>query len=200
MYPNFVGSEAVLASENLIFTQHANDTEAFNACLHPFIRNAVAAMDFGPVLLNRRHSRGNNEGTTRKTTESFQLATSVLFQTPVQSFGLTPNNLKDMPKYVIDFLKQVPTTWDETVFLDGYPGKYVVLARRKQDTWYIAGINAETKPKEIELQLSMLSGQSVQLINDDGARNPIQSSIKLRKENKLKLILQPHGGVVLYGN
>lgn len=200
MYPNFVGSEAVLASENLIFTQHANDTEAFNACLHPFIRNAVAAMDFGPVLLNRRHSRGNNEGTARKTTESFQLATSVLFQSPVQNFGLTPNNLKDMPKYVIDFLKQVPTTWDETVFLDGYPGKYVVLARRKQDTWYIAGINAETKPKEIELQLSMLSGQSVQLINDDGARNSIQSSIKLRKENKLKLILQPHGGVVLYGN
>ncbi|WP_432709307.1 glycoside hydrolase family 97 catalytic domain-containing protein, partial [Pedobacter sp.] len=147
MYPNFVGSEAVLASENLIFTQHANDTEAFNATLHPFIRNAVGAMDFGPVLLNKRHNRENTGGMIRKTTETFQLATAILFQTPVQNFGITPNNLDDMSGHVIDFKKKVPPTWDETVFIDGYPGKYCVLARRHGDTWYIAGINAEQKDK-----------------------------------------------------
>src|SRR5690606_30427481 len=115
-------SEAVLASENLIFTQEANDAEAYNATLHPFIRNAVGSMDFGPVLLNKRHDKANKNGKIRKTTETFQLATAILFQTPVQNFGITPNNLTDMPSHVIDFMKDIPTTWDQTVFLDGYPG------------------------------------------------------------------------------
>ncbi|WP_293942462.1 MULTISPECIES: glycoside hydrolase family 97 protein [unclassified Sphingobacterium] len=199
MYPNFVGSEAVLASENLIFTQHANDMEAFNATLHPFIRNAVAAMDFGPVLLNKRHNRENNGGTTRKTTETFQLATAILFQTPVQNFGLTPNNLLDMPKHVIDFMKQVPTTWDETVFVDGYPGKYVVLARRKNQQWYIAAINAEAKTKEIDINLPMLSGKSIQLISDTKERESVQKMINLKREKTIRLTLQPNAGALLFG-
>ncbi|MFD1771544.1 glycoside hydrolase family 97 protein [Sphingobacterium suaedae] len=200
MYPNFVGSEAVLASENLIFTQHANDTEAFNATLHPFIRNAVASMDFGPVLLNKRHNRENSGGTTRKTTETFQLATSVLFQTPVQNFGITPNNLEEMPEHVIDFMKQVPTTWDETIFIDGYPGRFVVLARRKNDTWYIAGVNAEEKEKTISVYLPMLSGQTLQLLEDNQAREPKQRSVKLTKSKIVKLTLQAGGGVLLVGH
>lgn len=62
MYPNYVGSEAVLASENLIFSQHSCDTEAYNASLHPFIRNAVGCMEFGGTLLNKRLNRGNDGG------------------------------------------------------------------------------------------------------------------------------------------
>ncbi|WP_437920384.1 glycoside hydrolase family 97 catalytic domain-containing protein [Sphingobacterium sp. LRF_L2] len=199
MYPNFVGSEAVLASENLIFTQHANDTEAFNASLHPFIRNAVASMDFGPVLLNKQHNRENSGGTIRKTTETFQLATAVLFQTPVQNFGITPNNLTEMPGHVIDFMKQVPTTWDETLFIDGYPGKYAVLARRHGDTWYIAGINAEEKEKTIHVSLPMLSGNTIVVYSDDKSRNPKKEEIKLSKNKTIKLTLQSGGGTIIVG-
>ena len=94
MYPNYAGSEAVLASENLIFSQHACDNEAFNATLHPFIRNAVGCMEFGGVFLNKRLNRGNDGGTTRRTTDIFQLATAVLFQNPIQNFALAPNNLR----------------------------------------------------------------------------------------------------------
>lgn len=97
MYPNYAGSEAVLASENLIFSQHACDNEAFNATLHPFIRNAVGCMEFGGVFLNKRLNRGNDGGTTRRTTDIFQLATAVLFQNPIQNFALAPNNLADAP-------------------------------------------------------------------------------------------------------
>lgn len=129
MYPNYAGSEAVLASENLIFSQHACDNEAFNATLHPFIRNAVGCMEFGGVFLNKRLNRGNDGGTTRRTTDIFQLATAVLFQNPIQNFALAPNNLADAPDVCIDFMKQMPTIWDETRFIDGYPGRYVVLAR-----------------------------------------------------------------------
>lgn len=199
MYPNFVGSEAVLASENLIFTQQANDAEAFNASLHPFIRNAVGSMDFGPVLLNKRHNRENNGGTIRKTTETFQLATAVLFQTPVQNFGITPNNLKEMPVHVIDFMKHVPTTWDETVFIDGYPGKYCVVARRHGETWYIAGINAEEKEKTITVSLPMLSGKEVTLHSDRSDKQPQINKVNLQKNKQITLKLLSGGGIIITG-
>ena len=151
MYPNYVGSEAVLASENLIFNQHFNDNEAFNACLHPFIRNAVGSMEFGGTFLNKRYNRTNDGGTIRRTSDVFQLATAVLFQNPIQNFALAPNNLTDAPEVALDFMKQIPTTWDETVFIDGYPGKYAVLARRHGNRWYIAGINAQKEPLKLSL-------------------------------------------------
>ena len=53
MYPNYVGSEAVRASENMYFTQQACDDEAFNATLHPFIRNSVGCMEFGGCFMNK---------------------------------------------------------------------------------------------------------------------------------------------------
>ncbi len=202
MYPNFVGSEAVLASENLIFNQEANDAEAYNASLHPFIRNAVGSMDFGPVLLNKRHDKDNKNGKIRKTTETFQLATSVLFQTPVQNFGITPNNLTEMPAYVIDFMKAVPTTWDQTLFLDGYPGKYVVLARRHGDQWYIAGINAQKEETQsIEIALPMLKSNSAKRWSDNLKGEPQFESVTLNpsKENKIKLVIPAGGGTILVG-
>ena len=149
MYPNYVGSEAVLASENLIFSQGACNNEAFNATLHPFIRNTVGCMEFGGVFLNKRNNRTNDGGTTRRTTDVFQLATGVLFQNPIQNFALAPNNLTDAPAVCLDFMKQIPTTWDETRYIDGYPGKYCVLARRHGDTWYVAGINAGSEPLKL---------------------------------------------------
>lgn len=197
MYPNFVGSEAVLASENLIFNQHWNDHEAYNASLHPFIRNSVASMDFGPVLLNKRHNRNNDGGTTRKTTETFQLATAILFQTPVQNFGITPNNLTEFPAFVIDFMKEIPTVWDETVFIDGYPGKYVVLARRHGEKWYIAGINAEKQAKKIEVTLPMSAGKKAWLYSDKPDRSPAREEVSLKKDGRITLNIGPDGAVIL---
>jgi hypothetical protein len=197
MYPNYVGSEAVLASENLIFTQHANDMEAFNACLHPFIRNAVGCMEFGPVLLNKRHNRTNDGGTIRRTSDIFQLATSVLFQNPVQMFALAPNNLTDAPEFAIDFMKDVKTTWDETVFIDGYPGKYVVLARRHEDQWYIVGINANEELLSLNLALPMLAGKTVTYYGDDSSLASFKKETKIEKSGKFNILIQPNGGIIL---
>lgn len=197
MYPNFAGSEAVLASENLIFNQYWNEQEAYNATLHPFIRNSVASMDFGPVLLNKRHNRGNDGGTERLTTETFQLATAVLFQTPVQNFGITPNNLTEFPSFVIDFMKEVPTLWDETRFIDGYPGKYVVLARRQGDQWYVAAINAEEEVKEVTVNLPMLAGKKVSLYSDANNRAPKLEQVVLENSGEITLTIQPGGGSIL---
>ena len=156
MYPNFASAEAVLASENLHFSQERDDTEAFHACLHPFIRNAVAAMDFGGSTLNKVYNATNDPsqgGTVRRTSDVFGLATAVLFQSPVQHFALAPNNLTDAPAWAVDFMKEVPTQWDEVRFIDGYPGRYVVLARRHGNTWYTVGISASAETQTVTLDL-----------------------------------------------
>lgn len=198
MYPNYVGSEAVLASENMIFRQHFCDNEAFNATLHPFIRNTVGCMEFGGVFLNKRLNRGNDGGTTRRTTDIFQLATTVLFQNPIQNFALTPNNLTDAPALCIDFMKQVPTTWDETRFIDGYPGRYVVLARRHGNVWYIAAANATAEPLKLKLSLPMLpAGEAVSVYLDDKKLQPQCKEQKIKSDGTLQLTLQPQGGAVI---
>lgn len=165
MYPNFASSEAVLASENLHFSQGSCDHEAFNATLHPFIRNTVGSMDFGGSALNKYYNADNApRGSRRVTSDVYALATAVLFQSPVQHFALAPNNLTDSPSWAIDFMKEVPTTWDEVRFIDGYPGKYVILARRHGDKWYIAGVNAQKETLQLKVNLPMFSnGEKVRL-------------------------------------
>ena len=198
MYPNFCSSEAVLASENLIFQQHFNEMEAFNACLHPFIRNTVGSMDFGGTLLNKRYNRTNNGGTTRKTTDIFQLATAVIFQSSVQNFGLTPNNLKEQPAFEIDFMKHIPTTWDEVRFIDGYPGKYIVMARRNGKNWYVAAINAEKETKTITVNLPMMADRKVTYYHDgkDG-KTPTMQETKVGKKGNFTLTIPANGGAIL---
>lgn len=197
MYPNYVGSEAVLASENLVFSQHFCDNEAFNATLHPFIRNAVGCMEFGGVFLNKCLNRSNDGGTIRRTTDIFQLATAVLFQNPIQNFALAPNNLTDAPQICLDFMKQVPTTWDETRFIDGYPGRYIVLARPHGNTWYIAAANATAEPLKLKLDLPMLAGQEVSLYSDDKKMQPQLKLQKIKTDGSLQLTVQPQGGAVI---
>ena len=197
MYPNYVGSEAVIASEMLVFSEYVRENEAFFATLHPFIRNTVGAMEFGGVVLNKHLNRGNKEGQTRQTTDIFQLATAVLFQNPVQMFALTPNNLTDVPSFEIDFIKEVPTTWDETRYIDGEPGKYVVIARRHNNTWYVAGVNAEAKALTLKLDLPMFANQNVRLYNDDNKLAPTLRDVKVKKDGMFEVTIQPKGGVVI---
>lgn len=197
MYPNYVGSEAVLASENLIFNQRNNDMEAFNACLHPFIRNAVGSMEFGPVLLNKRHNRTNDGGNIRRTSDVFQLATSVLFQNAVQMFALAPNNLTDAPAFAIDFMKKVPTTWDETVFIDGYPGKYVILARRHAEKWFLVGVNAQKEVLNLKIQFPDFAGKTITRYADDKNFVSFTDNLKVKKNGEIPVVIQPNGGIIL---
>lgn len=200
MYPNYVGSEAVLASENMIFNQHFCDNEAFNATLHPFIRNTVGCMEFGGTFLNKRMNRGNDGGPTRVTTDIFQLATAVAFQNPIQNFALAPNNLTDVPAFEIDFMKEIPTVWDEVKFIDGYPGRYVVLARRHGQDWYVAALNAGKETLKLTVDLPMLAGSPVAYYHDgkDG-KTPQVEETKVSKKGQFKFTLPAQGGAVLKG-
>ena len=199
MYPNFAASEAVLASENLHFSQGSCDNEAFNATLHPFIRNTVGSMDFGGSALNKYYNADNApRGSRRVTSDVYALATAVLFQSPVQHFALAPNNLTDAPSWAIDFMKEVPTTWDEVRFIDGYPGKYVILARRHGDKWYIAGVNAQKETLKLKVNLPMFSnGEKVRLFSDDKALQGGVKQIEIGKKQELQLAIPCNGGVLI---
>lgn len=198
MYPNYIASEAVLASENLHFGQGSCDAEAFNATIHPFIRNTVGSMDFGGSTLNKYYSSDNKKGTHRVTSDVFALATAVLFQSAVQHFALAPNNLTDAPAWAVDFMKNVPTTWDETRFIEGYPGKYVVMARRHKDTWYICAVNAQKTPATVQLKLPKgKEGQPVRIYSDDAKLQGSMQEIKKNKKKQLKLTIPCNGGFVV---
>ena len=199
MYPNFASSEAVLASENLHFSQGSCDNEAFNATLHPFIRNTVGSMDLGGSALNKYYNADNApRGSRRVTSDVYALATAVLFQSPVQHFALAPNNLTDAPSWAIDFMKEVPTTWDEVRFIDGYPGKYVILARRHGDKWYIAGVNAQKETLKLKVNLPMFSnGEKVRLFSDDKALQGDVKQIEIGKKQELQLAIPCNGGVLI---
>ena len=191
MYPNYCSSEAVLASENLYFSQGFCDMEARHACLHPFVRNTVGSMEYGGTVLQKRLHKEPGKGNTRRTTDVFELATAIVFQSSGQNFALTPRNLTEQPQFEIDFMKQVPTTWDETRFIDGYPGKYVVLARRHADNWYIAALNAQKEPLNLTLNIN---GYHVKTLLVDEAPQPMNPD----KKGNLNITIQPSSGAVLY--
>jgi len=201
MYPNFITSEAVLASENLVFNQSSLDHHALNATILPFTRNTVGAMDFAPVFLNKRLSKDQNSGTIRKTTDAFELATAIVYLSPIQHFGLTPNNLNEQPDYVLDFLRKVPSVWDQTLYIGGSPEDYAALARRKGDRWYVAVVNGTDEKRKIKLQLPMFAGQTVQIIQDKD-QSSLASELVQRKVNKkgeLNVQISGQGGAVIMG-
>ncbi len=198
MYPNFAACEAVRASENLAFGQNECDNEAFCATIHPFVRNTVGSMDWGGSTLNKHYSFDNKRGNTRKTSDVFALAVAILFQSPVQHFAMAPNNLNDAPKWAIDFMKAVPTTWDEVKFIDGYPGKYAVIARRHADKWYVTAINAQKETLKLNLTLPMFSaGETVKLYSDDANLCGSLKDAKVSKKQQVMITVPCNGGAVI---
>jgi hypothetical protein len=198
MYPNYVASEAVLASENMHFGQGACDAEARNACIHTFIRNTVGSMDFGGSTLNKFYNKDNQHGTQRRTSDVYALATAVLFQSSVQHFALAPNNLTDAPAWAVEFMKQVPTIWDEIRFIDGYPGRFAIIARRSADKWYVAGINAEAQPvkTKIDLKPFFAKGTQLNVYTDDPQLNGKLQTVK-QKGQDMKVEIPQNGAFVI---
>ena len=197
MYPNYVASEAVLASENVFFSEGHAKSEAFELCLHPFIRNAMGAMDWGGTIMNKYLSRDNKSRHRRYTTDIFEMAAAITNQTPIQCIAIQPNNLTELPQFELDFLKAVPTTWEQTRLLDGYPGKYVVLARRHEGNWYVAGLNAEPQAKTLTLTMEEFAGKTVDYYVDDSKKGPQLRQLKFDKKGQTKVTIQPMGGIIL---
>jgi alpha-glucosidase len=192
-YPHLMTMEAVRGLEFVTFDQKNAEDEPTHAAMLPFTRNVFDPMDFTPVVLDRINN------IERRTSSAFELALSVLFTSGIQHYAEIPEGMVRAPQYVQEFLKTVPSVWDDVKFLEGFPGKYVVLARRAGSTWYVAGINAEKTPRNVSLDLSPLPAQHATLITDgDGANLSFRQQAISAKEGKaLEITLAPRGGFVL---
>lgn len=206
IFPNYVASEAVRASENLRFSQGECDREAMDATFLPFLRNAVGSMDFGGSTLNWYYNKYNQPGKGgghRITSDVFALATAVLFQSPVQHFSMAPNNLADAPAWALDFMKQVPTTWEDIRFIDGYPGKYVVLARKSQQgKWYLTAVNGTKETLKLKLPVDMFAvGQTVNVYSDKATKEVTPAGsvkkVKIGKKQTMEAVIPVNGAFLV---
>ena len=150
-------------------------------------------MDFTPVCFSEV------PGIRRVTSNGFELATSVIFWSGIQHFAETPRGMARVPDYVKTFMQEVPVVWDETRFIDGFPGKLVVLTRRSGKIWFVAGINGENIEKNLHLDLPFLKGsQTGNLITDgDDNRSFSTREITVVPGKQIKLVIRGNGGFVI---
>ena len=210
MYPNYVASEAMLASENVYFTEHHARQEGFELCTYPFTRNAVGSADWGGVLMNTHMSRDNKSRHPRYTSNVFEMASALIMQSSINAVVLCPNNLSELQPFELDFLRELPTTWDETRFLDGYPTRYVALARRHGNKWYVGALNGTQEPISMTLDLPMFANQTITCLTDQPLKKskkaqenslqlptPVQKQLKVPQDGKVQITIQPMGGIVI---
>ena len=214
MYPNYVSSEAALASENVYFTDYHAKKEAFEMTMHPFSRNAVASFDWGGVMMNKYFSKDNKSRHQRFTSDIFEMATAITNQSSVNCICLYPNNLQDVPQWELDWLKNVPTDWEDTRFIAGYPTKYAVIARKAGNLngsgaalsagkWFVGGLNATDKPLALTLDLPMFAGKTVTYLTDQPKKKgekfftSVKKTLKVGKDGKAKVVIQPNGGIII---
>jgi alpha-glucosidase len=156
-YPHLMTYEGVRGAEWYNNGPELTATAPEHNTILPFTRNVVGGMDYTPVTFtNSQHPHITSYG--------HELALSVLFESGMQHFADRPEGYYNLPDAPKNFLREVPNAWDDTKFVDGYPGKDVVMARRKGDNWYVGGINAELKEKKKKLTLGFLpEGQKYKL-------------------------------------
>jgi hypothetical protein len=195
-YPHLMTMEGVRGMEFVTFEQGNADQEPSHAAMLPFTRNVFDPMDFTPVVVDRVPQ------IERRTTSAFELATAVLFTSGIQHYAETPDGMAKAPVYVREFMKHIPNVWDDTKFLDGYPGKFVVIARQGDGRWYVAGINGEDAERELALDLREFGIESLATLITDGDGGNLsfrQKQFALGDDDQLSILLKPRGGFVLVG-
>lgn len=194
-YPNLMTTEAVFGYEMITFGQQSANREPEHAVMSALVRNAFDPMDFTPMNLYKIPR------IKRVTTAAFELATSVIYLSGIQHYAETPEGINHVPERVKEFLRTLPNTWDDVKFIDGYPGKLFVVARKAGNKWYIAGINGENIEKEIALDINFLKNKKGELIISGIADNDEPAfdikSILIPASGKLNVTLKANDGFVM---
>ena len=186
-YPNLLTTEGVYGAEwyNNVPT-FTNKAAAHNATL-PFTRNVIGPMDYTPCTFSDSQH-------PHITSNAHELALTVLYESGLQHLADKPESYLAQPEQVQKFLSTLPNVWDETRFIDGYPGEFVVIARRKGDAWWVAGINGTDAQKDISMNLDFLKKSHDILVFEDDANQPW--NIHNADNVPSNMQLQPRGGFV----
>lgn len=189
-YPNLVAMEAVRGAECYRFDEkHPDKAASFNT-ICALVRGAVGPTDYTPTTLS-------NMKYPHKTTNANELALSIVYECGIVTFADKPESYRALPVDAINFLKIVPTVWDETKLISAVPGEHFIIARKNGNKWYIAGINGKNEKQEITFTLPEAMAKSTILCDSDNA-----SEIQVKKTNDnlntVTITMMPMGGFVIY--
>lgn len=189
-YPNLMTTEAVYGAEwynnKSVLTAKASE---HNATL-PFTRNVIGSMDYTPVTFS-------DSQFPHITTFAHELALSVVFESGLQHFADRPESYKKLPSEPKEFLKNVPVSWDDTKLIDGYPGDKIVIARKKENQWYLAGLNGKDVSQTLRISFDFLEkgNFNLKLIKDGKDDKSFAVEIvKVKKGDILNIQCLPRGG------
>lgn len=192
-YPHLITQEAVYGAEWYNNNERLTPRAAQHNATLPFTRNVIGSMDYTPgTFSNSQHPH--------ITSYAHELALPVLFESGIQHMPDRPETYASLPAEVKKLLSELPTTWDDTRLLAGYPGNHVVLARRKGNIWYIAGINGTDSPACLSFSLSplSLSAQPTGLLITDGKDDQtFRIEEHFRPGKEVHINCHPRGGFVL---
>lgn len=194
-FPHLQTVEAVRGLEFATFEQGNADRVPVHAATLPFVRGVFDPMDFTPLAMVKLNDR-----VQRRTSPAFELAQSVLFVSGIQHYAETAAGMAQVPDYVQRFLAGLPEVWDDSRFLDGYPGQYALIARQGGGHWFVAGINAGPAARTVTLDAAALGGgvQRGLLLTDGGdAPGFARRRVQFAPGRPLELELPAAGGFVL---
>lgn len=190
-YPHLMTYEGVRGAEWYNNGPEFTNTAPEHNTILPFTRNVVGAMDYTPVTFT-------NSQNPHTTSYGHELALSVVFESGFQHMADRPDGYLELPDAAKTFLKQVPNAWDDTKLVEGYPGKDLILARRKGSDWYMGGLNAERGEKRKTLTFNFLpEGKSYKLtLLTDGSHDKAFSTqyLVVDKNSKIDVRLLRRGG------
>lgn len=192
-YPNLMSHEAVRGGETYLFGKDFSATAPAHNTVLAFTRNVVGGMDYTPVTFS-------DNKFPHITTNAHELALSVVFEAGVLHLADGVESYRNLPAAPKAFLKSVPTTWDETRYLDGEPGKLAVLARRKGKVWIVAGINGEATAKTLSVALPFLgkgSYQATVIADGDSDRSFKDTTAKVSATEAIPVAVRGNGGFVI---
>jgi alpha-glucosidase len=190
-YPNLMTMEAIMGQEAYRFNNTYPESSPAHQVISVFTRNVVGPMDFTPVGISSRKF-------PHQTSTAFELAQAVVFESGITHICDTPESYLTLPGFAVDYLKEVPVTWDETRFVEGYPGDHVVLARRKGDTWYVGCLNGQKRPAGITFVLPFLESESVMktIMDTSGGEGLEERELQVYPGKEMTIRVMPFGGFV----
>lgn len=196
MFPNLMTAEALQGMEQSMRSQELENMRSKHIAVLVFTRNTVAPADFTPIVLSEELGLSNGKRVMRSTTLAFELALPILLHSGIQHYGMIPEDLQRYPSFIFKYLSEVPASWDEIRLLAGFPGEYVVLARRLGTRWFLAGINAQKEPLELDVDLSFMGKKSLNKITSTSKNELMYEVVDGRRSVHLRI--EENDGVIFY--
>ena len=193
-WPNLLSTEGVYGAEWYNNVPTFTDKAASHNATLPFTRNVIGPMDYTPCAFSDSQH-------PHITSHAHELALTVLFESGLQHLADRPESFLSQPREVQQFLGSLPTVWDETRLLSGYPGQSVVMARRSGNTWYVAGINGTDQEQTLSVPTPFIGSHGrVELFLDGGERawantqaTDMPQSVTCRPRGGFVAVVHPKG-------